>query len=251
VRCPADQYDERASAVTSSTRPGWPVPTGLLLLSAVPIIAGASRVAELAGGAEVTQDNARFFDMPVPVLVHIFGASIYCLLGAFQFAARFRRRHPRWHRVAGRILVPCGLAVALSGLWMTVFYRLPASDNQLLEVFRLGFGSAMLGSLVLGFVAIRRRDFVGHRAWMIRGYAIAMGAGTQVFTHLPWLLLVGQPSGYPRAMMMFAGWAINLAVAEWVIRRRPNRHNRSRRSPASPGASRLTPLDVVPGGGIR
>jgi hypothetical protein len=46
-----------------------------------------------------------------------------------------------------------------------------------------------------------------------------------VFTHLPWLLLVGPPSGVPRAFMMAAGWVINLAVAEWVIRhqRRPLR----------------------------
>ena len=72
------------------------MPTGLLLLSVVPMIAGAVRVAELASGAEITPDNARFFAMPVPVLVHIFGASVYCVLGAFQFVAGFlRRRRPR------------------------------------------------------------------------------------------------------------------------------------------------------------
>jgi hypothetical protein len=124
---------------------------------------------------------------------------------------------------------------------MAVFYALPASDNRLLEVFRLGFGSAMLTSLVLGFVAIRRRDFVRHRAWMIRAYAIALGAGTQVFTHVPWLLAVGTPSAFTRAWLMFAGWAINLAVAEWVIRRQPARRNR-----ISAGSTRRTQLDAAP-----
>lgn len=224
--------------MTSATRPGWPVPTGLLLLSAVPIIAGASRVAELAGGAPATPDNARFVDAPGPVLVHIVAATVYCLLGAFQFAAGFRRRRPGWHRVAGRVLVPCGLAVALSGLWMAVFTDLPASDDRLLEVFRVGFGSAMLASLVLGVVAVRRRDFTGHRAWMIRAYAIALGAGTQVFTHVPWLLAVGTPGAFTRAWLMFAGWAVNLAVAEWVIRREPGRRNRISATRLDPAGSR-------------
>lgn len=49
-------------------------------------------------------------------------------------------------------------------------------------VFRLTFGLGMASSLVLGVVAIRRRDLEAHRAWMMRAYALATGAGTQVFT---------------------------------------------------------------------
>jgi hypothetical protein len=54
---------------------------------------------------------------------------------------------------------------------------------------------------------------------MIRGYAIGQGAGTQAFTHLPWILLLGTPGELPRAVLMAAGWVINIAVAEWIIRR--------------------------------
>jgi uncharacterized membrane protein YozB (DUF420 family) len=190
------------------------------MLSFVPGAAGAARVAELTGGAEVTPENARFFAMPVPVLLHIPAASLYCILGAFQFVPGFRRRRPGWHRAAGRLLIPCGLITALSGMWMTLFYPLPASDNDLLGAFRLVFGSAMALSIVLGFAAIRRRDITRHRAWMIRGYAIGLGAGTQVFTHVPWILAFGQPAGLSRALLMLAGWVINLAVAEWIIRKR-------------------------------
>lgn len=121
--------------------------------------------------------------------------------------------------MAGRILVVCGLVAALSGLWMTVFYPRPEGDGDLLAVFRLVFGTAMAVSLVLGFAAIRRRDFRRHRAWMIRAYAIGVAAGTQAFTQLPWMLLVGPPGEIPRALLVAAGWVINLAVAEWIIRR--------------------------------
>lgn len=196
------------------------LPAGLIALSLVPVVAGASRLAELASGAEVTPDNARFFAVPLPVIIHIIGASIYCVLGAFQFSSGFRRRKPGWHRVAGRILVPCGLAAALSGLWMSLFYpRLP-SDGIYLVGLRLVFGTAMAVSIVLAFMAIRRRKIVQHKAWMIRAYAIGQGAGTQVFTHLPLFVLVGTPTELPRTLAMAAGWLINVAVAEWIIRRR-------------------------------
>jgi uncharacterized membrane protein len=205
---------------TSSARRGWLVPAGLIVLSLVPVLAGASRFTELTGGAPVTPDNARFFASPVPVLAHIVSVTIYSLVGAFQFAAGFRRRWPVWHRRAGRVLVVAGLGTALSGLWMTLCYPRPPEDDLLLTGFRLVFGSAMLVCVVLGFQAIRRRDIVAHRAFMTRAYAIGMGAGTQVFTHLPWLLLVGRPVGFLRAMLMLAGWVINVVVAEWMIRRR-------------------------------
>jgi uncharacterized membrane protein len=149
-----------------------------------------------------------------------FGATVFCVLGAFQFVPALRRRRPRWHRLAGRLLVPCGLAAALSGLWMTLFYDLPPGDGDLLTVFRLCFGTAMAVSIVLATAAIRRRDVRRHRVWMTRGYAIGLGAGTQVLTHVPWTLLVGVPGEVTRAMLMAAGWVINLVVAEWALRRR-------------------------------
>jgi hypothetical protein len=80
----------------------------------------------------------------------------------------------------------------------------------------------MVLSLVLGFTAIRRRDIARHRAWMIRGYAIGQGAGTQVLTGLLYALFGGVPGEVTRAVFLMGGaWAINLVVAEWFIRKRP------------------------------
>ncbi|MEV4355353.1 DUF2306 domain-containing protein [Nonomuraea sp. NPDC049625] len=202
------------------TKAGRLIPAGLLVLSAVPVIAGAIRAAELAAGAAITPDNARFIAAPAPVLLHIAGVTVYSVLGAFQFAPGFRRRRPAWHRAAGRVLVPAGLVAALAGLWMTLFSDLPAGDAGLLTVFRLAAGSAMAGSLVLGFAAILRRDVARHRAWMIRAYALAMGAGTQAVVLSAWYAATGaDPYGVTRALLHGLAWGINLAVAEWAIRR--------------------------------
>jgi hypothetical protein len=214
----------------------WLIPAGLILLSTVPVIAGAVRIAELTGGAEITQANARFFASPLPVVLHIISVTLYSILGAFQFAPALRRWKLGWHRTIGKwILVPSGLVAALSGLWMTQFYPWPEGDGVFLYGLRLLFGSAMVMSIILGAVAARRREYAQHGAWMIRGYAIGLGAGTQVFTHVPWLLLFGMPGELSRALLMGAGWVINLIVAEWIIRKRPSRHPRS--SPAALSSS--------------
>lgn len=203
-----------------ATRSDWLVPGSLVLLSLVPAVMGTVWVTQVVGGGAVTPENARFFASPLPIVLHVVAAIVYALLGAFQFAPAFRRRHRAWHRAAGRVLAPAGLVAALTGLWMAHFYPWPAGDGQLLYLERLVFGVAMVASIVLALAAIRRRDFAAHGEWMIRAYAIGLGAGTQVFTHLPWFILAdGRPGELARGVMMGAGWAINVVVAEWIIRR--------------------------------
>ncbi len=203
---------------TPSRGGGWAV-AGLIALSIVPVLAGGARLVQLASGAPLTADNARFVAAPWPVVLHVIGSAIYCVLGALQFWPGLRRRWPRWHRGSGRVLVGCGLLAALSGLWMTRFYALPPLDGMLLSAMRWLVGLAMTASLLLGLAAARRRDATAHRAWMMRAYALGLGAGTQVVTHLPWLLLPDLHTMAWRTLFMGLGWAINLAVAEWLIAR--------------------------------
>ncbi len=205
--------------MASSARADRLVPAELIALTVVPVAAGAVRLGELTGGAVLTPEHARFVAASLPAVLHILSVSLFCILGAFQFAPGIRRRRPGWHRGAGRLLVPCGLVAALSGLWMTQFYPPVMGDGPLLYGIRLVVGSAMTLFIVLGFAAVRRRDIDRHRAWMMRGYALGLGAGTQALTHLPWFLFPGIQGELTRALLMGAGWAINLAVAEWIIRR--------------------------------
>jgi hypothetical protein len=206
-------------------RPGrpWPAPAALILLSLVPVIAGAARLTELTGGAAITPQNARFFAAPAPVVIHIVSVTIYSLLGAFHFVPALRGRLG-WHRAAGAVLIPAGLLAALSGVWMSAFYPLPDGTTDV--PIRIFFGSAMFVSLILGIVASRRRDFVRHGAWMTRGYAIGVAAGTQAVVISAWLLLVGSPDERTKALLMAAAWVINVAVAEYVIRRRARQAGR-------------------------
>ena len=220
---------------TGSVGSRWRVTAALLVLSVIPVVAGSLRLVEIAGGPQLLPANPRIDAVPAPVVVHIVAAAVFAILGVFQFSARLRRRRPSWHRRSGRMLVGAGLAVAASGLWMTLFYT-GAPGGLLLWAVRLLVGSAMAAFIVLGFTAIRRRDIAAHRAWMIRAYALAVAAGTQTLTQGVGETLVGTGE-LSTAVSMSAGWVINLAVAEWVIRRsRARRVDRARTSTVLAGS---------------
>ena len=106
-----------------------------------------------------------------------------------------RRRRPGYHRAAGRTLV--------------------------------------VASVVLGFAAIRRREIARHRACMTRAYAIALAAETQAFTVGVGGALFGD-GVLAHDLSIASAWLINLAVAEWAVRRRAG--PRRRPQPAEVGA---------------
>lgn len=226
---------------TSTSRPqrrrrGWLVAIGLILLSVIPVIGGAFRLTELSGGAAITPDNARFFAAPVPIISHIVGATVYSLLGAFQFVPALRGRRA-WHRIAGLVLIPAGLIAALSGLWMAVFFTsAPDAGSTLLLALRLVFGSAMAAFIILGIGAIRRRDFDRHGAWMTRAYALGVAAGTQAIVFAIWVIGGGPTDDLTVAVLMGTAWVINAAVAELVIHRRSRRAGAAR-SPGHPAGA--------------
>jgi uncharacterized membrane protein len=199
------------------------IPAGLLVMCIVPAIGGAARLRQLTGGV-ATEDGARFSAMPWPAVVHIFAALIFSFLGALQFAPALMRRRRRWHRIAGRIALPAGFAVAISGLWMTQLYPRAGLDGPAVYWERLAAGVLMTAALWLAVSAIRKRAFAEHGAWMTRAYAIGMGAGTQVLTHVPLFVFPSIRGELSRAIAMGAAWAVNIVVAELWIRRGAAHH---------------------------
>ncbi|WP_306914129.1 MULTISPECIES: DUF2306 domain-containing protein [unclassified Arthrobacter] len=202
------------------------MPFALVALVFVPAAAGPLRLIELAGGQTLIPENASMTASPVPVVVHIVSAIPYAVLGAFQFSPGCRRRWPAWHRAAGHVLVILGLTVAFSALWMTQFYPRQPGTGELAYLLRLAFGSGMAASIILGLAAVCHADVARHRAWMTRAYALALGAGTQVFTQGIGNAVFGV-SELTTDLMLGAGWALNLIAAEFIIRSGGNRAARA------------------------
>lgn len=209
----------RAHTRANRTRNGssaWPV-AGLVVFSALPLTFGILRLLQLAGISYVMPPASA---SAIPLVSHIAGALAYMLLGATQFSPAIRRRWPAWHRLAGRLALVGAALVVVSALWLTVAYATPSFGGLVLAGLRLAVASAMAASIALGLAAVLAGQIARHREWMIRAYALGIGAATQMLVLMvAEMISGGAPTELNRALLMGLAWGINLTVAEWSIRR--------------------------------
>lgn len=190
---------------------GWLAVAGLLLLSALPVVGGLLRI----GG---DPENATPLALSVARVAHIVAMTVFCLLGAFQFSPALRTRH-RWHRVTGRALIPVGLVAAVSSVPLGVLFGGPPAELALAMV-RVVFAAAMTVFLVQAALAIPRRDFAAHGAWMTRAFAIAVSGGTQAIVVALASIVIGEVDASSETWLVGVGFVINSLIAELIIRRR-------------------------------
>ena len=143
--------------------------------------------------------------------VHVAGGVI-CLLAALpQFSRRLLRFAPRLHRVLGWAYVSSVLGLVVpAGLYLALYAKGGFAG-------RLGFvvlGVALLYTTVRGVQHVRRRDFRGHVAWMLRSYAMASSAVSFRAFYLG-LHLLGFGETY--VVSIWLSFVVNLCLAELVI----------------------------------
>jgi uncharacterized membrane protein len=146
--------------------------------------------------------------------IHVAGAATALLVGPFQFLARLRARYRALHRWMGRIYVVSILVGGVAGLVLAF----GASTGP---VSMAGFGILAvlwIAATALAWRQAMRRDFAGHRAWMIRSFALTFAAVTlRLYLPVLALLPVSFADGY-RAIS-FLCWVPNLVLAELYLRR--------------------------------
>ena len=199
----------------------WRVPVLLLIFGAMPAAESVFKIyqiyAERMWGQASVLLSAVQIEMPVPILLHVISALAVCLMGPWQLTPAFRARFPAAHRVTGRIFVAMGVLAAGSAIWMNEVYPNYAGIVKYYAVHV--FGAIMIFALLRGVWAAMHRDIPRHRAWMIRAYAIGLGASTQRLLIIPLFMIFGEMSEIAIGIAMTTGWAINLGVAEWIIAR--------------------------------
>ena len=191
------------------------LPAGLLALAFIPSLVALMRVYQVPMGT--LPDDKLYLGMtPISVVLHAICGATFALFAPLQLFPTLRRRFPKLHRRAGWVLVLAGLTIAVSGLVMVVL--IPYSATLPLRATRIVVGAMVIACLTLSIHAIRQRRVAQHRDWMLRTYALIMGAGTQAVVGVPIFLLYGQPEPAVMDLILAVCWPINLAVAEWVIR---------------------------------
>lgn len=168
--------------------------------------------------------------------MHLAGGLTTVLLGPVQFFTQWRQRHPRLHRMTGRIYLS-GMLVAATGA-----VGLIASSPAPLAI-RLAFSAtalAWLTTALTGLVAIRRGAVEKHRRWMVRNYAVTL-APILFRLSLPLAIASGlAPSPTLIATLLWCSWMVPLLACEAV-----------RRLAGLWGPARARPAEAMPFPGTR
>lgn len=198
----------------------WRLPILLILLGALPIAASLYRTVVLATtdpGTVTNVDELRFFDMPVPILMHVIFGSLFLILGAIQMSSGIRRKYRKLHRRIGWIAALSAVVFSLYGVWMVFVYPPHSAASQMVDIGRVFFGTAIPIFIVLGIWAAIQKDMNAHRAWMIRGYAIAASSGLQSYLIAIVTAVMGRFDPQVADAMIVLGWFIGVIAAEKII----------------------------------
>ena len=148
--------------------------------------------------------------------IHVI-TSCFCLLAGFtQFSGRFLKKNPRLHRYAGILYV--GVILLLSGPSGFIM-SLYANGGPLSQAAFLALSTLWLLFTWLGYFYARKGDFIHHRKFIIRSYALTLSA----LTLRAWkfsIVLAFRPQPMDVYMLVaWLGWVPNLILAEWYIRK--------------------------------
>ena len=148
------------------------------------------------------------------LLPHIVGGLIAAVLGPLQFWPKIRRDYLPFHRVAGRLYVVAVLAASVASLGIS--FRLGAS-NAAYAGGLIGLAGAWLLTTGMAFIAIRRKNLIQHKQWMIRSYVVTFAFVTfrlldDTLSHRG---LVPAHEFY--SILAWACWAVPLLFTEAII----------------------------------
>jgi hypothetical protein len=154
--------------------------------------------------------------------VHFVAGAILLLLGPLQFIQAIRDRAPAVHHWIGRIYASAALLAGLGGL---AFIALKGTVGG--TPMNIGFGLygalTVLAAVMTPYYAWQRQ-FVKHRAWAIRLFALAIGSWLFRMDYGFWLPLTNH-LGHAKSfdgpfdiVMAYFFYIPNLVIAEIIIR---------------------------------
>jgi uncharacterized membrane protein len=196
-----------------------PVPLVLVLalFTFIPILNALVETVQIPLGT-YPHDAAHLAVAPLSWFLHALTGVVFGITGPLNFVRALRRRFDRLHRMAGWVFFGSGLVLGLTAF--ALLFSVDSQRTPVVDIARGVFGLVLLLAIAMAIAAIRRRDMPQHRAWVIRAYAVGMGLGTVGLVFFPIYLVTGAPPmGLASDILFAACWALNIGLAEWVIRR--------------------------------
>ncbi len=112
---------------------------------------------------------------PIMTLAHIIPGALFIIAGLFQFNRTFRNKHPGVHKRIGKFYLLLGCIVGITALIMGITFQFGGIVETIAVTL---FGLFFLYSLINAYYYAKKKNFMMHREWMIRGYSLGLAVAT-------------------------------------------------------------------------
>lgn len=115
------------------------------------------------------QPGATMLNRQLWYVAHMVIATPVLVVAPIQFLAQVRNARPEIHRRLGRFFLGSSILAGLLAIWLGATIQYQGSRIPLAL-----FGALWVGFSAAAWVCARKRDFVSHRAFVIRSFAIGL-----------------------------------------------------------------------------
>ncbi len=168
------------------------------------------------GFLRIKQDYIDIDHWRIAFFVHVYASMLVLLAGFTQFSSHIQSFYPKVHRALGYVYVTNVLLITgPAALVMSVYANGGITSKS-------AFGLLAIGWITCTAIALRKAalgDFVGHRNFMIRSYALTLSALTLRAWKWSITNTVELPPMDVYRMVAWLGWVPNILIAELLIRR--------------------------------
>jgi uncharacterized membrane protein len=149
------------------------------------------------------------------LVLHIAGGVIALTVGIVQLWLGLTNRVARLHRALGRLYVGVIVAGSIAGFYLA----LTISGNPPYAAGLFTLCVAWVVTTSMAVLAIRRRDVIQHREWMMRSFTVTFAFVTFRFG-VDALISRGLEAADAQAIMAWACWAVPLLLLEPLLQLR-------------------------------
>jgi uncharacterized membrane protein len=143
------------------------------------------------------------------LFLHVAGGVIALTVGVVQLWLGLTNRVAALHRTLGKLYVGVIIVASIGGFYLSL--TIPGSAPYAAGLFFLCVAWVVTTSMAV--LAIRRRNLLQHREWMMRSYAVTFAFVTFRFG-VEALVSRGMATSDAQAIMAWACWAIPLLLLE-------------------------------------
>jgi Predicted membrane protein (DUF2306) len=163
---------------------------------------------------QLKQDYLHITEWRFAFYTHVFSSILVLLAGFTQFSQSFHKKYRSLHKKLGYVYVINILMVTGPASLLMGFYANGGLSSRIAFV--------LLAVLWLGFTAIAlykaiKKDFVAHRIFMIRSFALTLSAITLRIWKVIFAATTDIPPMDRYRIIAWLGWVLNLIIAEYII----------------------------------